>query len=161
MINVWTDGSITGSHWAPKGQKDTLPHLWCGWVAKTPEGAVIHHHSMDMGEWPGGSANVAEFMGVRSALRWLAGNHRGHDIAIHSDSQIVMNQISDRCKTHNEVLLKWRNHIRVLAGLFRSVTYTWLPREENTEADVLSKGFQLWGRVPTWAEVQEKLGRSL
>jgi ribonuclease HI len=157
MLNIWCDGSITGSHWAPKGQKHTLPHLWCGWVAKTPDRQVVKHHSVDMGEWPGGSANVAEYMAVRSALRWLAGNHRAHALTVHSDSQIVMNQLAGRCQTHNATLLKWRDHVRVLAALFPHVTYKWIPREQNKEADVLSKGFQIWGRVPTWSEVDSHL----
>jgi ribonuclease HI len=158
MVNVWADGSITGSHWAKKGLKDTLPHLWCGWVAKTVEGHVVHHHSVDMGEWPAGSANIAEYMAVRSALFWLAGNgHRKEAITVHSDSQIVMFQLSGKYQTHTPTLLKWRDHVRALAALFPRVTYQWLRREENVEADVLSKGHQLWGRVPTWEEVQEYL----
>jgi ribonuclease HI len=159
MLNVYCDGSITGSHWAKKGQKDTLPHLWCGWVAKTTEGAIVHHHSIDMGEWPGGSANVAEYMAVRSALRWLALNHRGEIVKVHSDSQLVMCQLSGEYRCNNEILVKWRNHVRTLAALFRGVIYKWIPREENREADVLSKGFQLFGRIPSWEEVQGELNK--
>lgn len=157
MLNVFCDGSITGSHWGKKGHKDGPPHLWCGWVAKSTDGAIVHHHSLDMGEWPGGSANIAEYMAVRSALRWLAANHRGQAITVHSDSQIVMYQLSGKYNCHNPILLKWRDHVRVLAGLFPRVTYTWIPREQNTEADVLSKGFQLFGRIPTWEEVEAYL----
>lgn len=157
MLSVFCDGSITGSHWGKKGQKDGPPHLWCGWVAKTLEGAIVHHHSVDMGEWPGGSANVAEYMAVRSALRWLAGDHRRQALRIHSDSQLVMCQLSGKYNTHDATLRKWRDHVRELAALFPHVTYNWIPREQNREADVLSKGFQIFGRVPSWEEVQAEL----
>ncbi len=154
MLNVWCDGSITGSHWAKKGNKDSLPHAWSGWVAKKLDGEYVHHHSLDLGEGTLMSANVAEYMAVRSALRWLALNHRGHAIHIMSDSQLVMRQLTGEYNCHNEHLQKFRANVLVLAALFPQVTYEWIRREKNREADVLSKGFQIWGRIPTWDEVQ-------
>lgn len=157
-INVWCDGSITGSHWAPKGQKDTLPHAWSGWVAKTPEGEVIHHDSLDLGEREYFSANVSEYMAVRAALYWLRLHGRTDAaVRIHSDSQLVMRQLTGQYNCNVPRLQILRDAVLKLAADFPRVTYHWIRREENKEADHLSKALQTFGYVPTWQELLDSM----
>jgi ribonuclease HI len=158
MISVWCDGSITGGHWGKKKGPKTTAHCYSGWVAKDESGTPVHYICFDLGEKEDYSANVAEYFAVRSALWWL-GTHgyQNQAIFVHSDSQLVMSQLSGTYNTYDARLIIMRDAVRWLAGKFPSVTYKWIPREENVEADVLSKGTQIWGRVPTWDEVQNYL----
>lgn len=157
MLKVYCDGSITGSHWAPKGQKDTLPHCWSGWVVKDAQDRHLHHHSLDLGEHPLNSANVAEYVAVRSALLWVVRNHPLDAVRVYSDSQLVMRQLSGAYACHNERLAILKKSCEALAARLPSVTYTWIPREENQEADMMSKALQVWGYVPPWEVVLQEI----
>src|SRR4051812_11298866 len=98
---VHCDGSITGSHWAKKGQKHTLPHAWAGWVAYDAKGNHVHHHSLDVGENPVYSANVAEYFAVRSALYWMTKHNPLDGARVKSDSQLVMRQLGGQYNCHD------------------------------------------------------------
>ena len=156
-LDVWTDGSITGGAWGPKKGPATTPHGWSGWVVKRPDGVVVQYHSIDLGAADYMSGNVAEYMGLRSALAWLHENHPLFNLNIYADSQLLINQMSGAWHCYDEGLLMLRDECRKLAGTFPRVTFNWIRREFNKEADVLSKGYQIWDRVPTWPEVQEYL----
>lgn len=142
MLKVYCDGSITGSHWAKKGHKDTLPHAWSGWVAQSPVGDYVHHKSLDLGEHPLHSANVGEYMAVRSALFWLTKNRPLDAARIYSDSQLVMRQLSGMYVCHNERLQVLKQECERLASKLPCVSYEWIPRERNQIADLLSKALQ-------------------
>lgn len=157
MLNAFCDGSITGSHWAKAAGKDSLPHAWSGWVIKTPDGQYVHHHSVDWGENATFSGNTAEYGAVFTALGWVIRHRPGEALVIHSDSQLIINQMSGRFQVHNELLLKLRNGCLARAAKLPRVTYKWIPREQNREADCCSKIFQLWDHPATWDEVQAYL----
>ena len=158
MLNVFCDGSIVGGHWGKKTGPKTIPRIYAGWWAQAEDGSVVHHHCWDMGAFETASANVAEYGAVRSALHWLSKNgYRLHALQVHSDSQLVMCQLSGAYNTHDARLRFMRDHVRELAALFPLVTYHWIAREENEVADVLSKALQTWGRVPTWDEVMTRV----
>ena len=147
-ILVYCDGSITGSHWAKKADKNSPAVGWSGWVVCQEDRTVIHHHSLHLGSLPEMSANVAEYMAVRSALHWLSKEFVTRPIHVHSDSQLVMRQLSGVYQVHNELLQKMHAHVSKLASLFPRVTYTWIPREQNTYADHMSKALQNGGAIP-------------
>lgn len=158
-LNVWTDGSIIGGPWGKKTGPKTTPHGFSGWIVKRPDGVVVQHHSIDLGAADYMSGNVAEYMGLRSALAWLHENHPLFSLTVYADSQLLINQMSDAWHCYDEGLLILRDECRKLAGTFPRVTYNWIRREFNREADVLSKGYQIWDRVPTWPEVQAYLAK--
>ncbi len=154
MIQAYCDGSITGSHWAKKGQEDTLPHAWCGWWVRDKSGHVLQWKSLDLGEAEYMSANIAEYWAVRSALRWIGKSIWKHqDVEVLSDSQLIIRQLSGKYNCYEPKLVRLRDECRRLAGYLGAVKYTWIRREQNKEADVLSKALQIWGRQPTWEEV--------
>lgn len=157
VLTVYCDGSITGSHWAKKGQKHTLPHAWAGWVAYDSDGNHVHHHSLDVGENESYSANVAEYFAVRSALHWVSKNVPHAGVHVKSDSQLVMRQLSGLYHCHDDKLRVLLVECRRLAALLPFVKYEWIRREQNVEADYMSKALQIWGRVPTWEEVQLRI----
>lgn len=155
MIEVFCDGSITGSHWGKKGQKDTLAHAWSGWYARDAGGHVLHWKSSDLGEGLYMSANVAEYHAVGSALAWIRKSvWKKTAVEINSDSQVIIRQLQRKYECYDPQLLKLRNGCHAIANALEGgVTYRWIRREQNKEADVLSKALQTWGRQPTWDEV--------
>lgn len=159
MLHVWCDGSIVDGPWGSKDRKHLPPHGYAGWVVKTPEGEHVHHHALDLGDGPGRSGNFSEYLAVRSALFWLKNNRPLDAVVIHSDSQLIVNQMSGNWNCFVPGLVVLRDACRALAAVLPSVRYKWVPREENREADVLSKALVDFGYVPTWQEVQEALWR--
>lgn len=96
-----------------------------------------------IGEGPGMSNNVAEYSGLVALLEWLIDNEFNvdpHVVEIAGDSQLVINQINGEWRVKGglylDTYLKARN---LLKQFFNKITFTWIPREKNEEADQLSK----------------------
>jgi ribonuclease HI len=148
VLFAFCDGSITGGHWGKKDSAEPA-RCWSGWMVKAEDGTVLHHHSLAIGAIPDASANVAEYMAVRSVLVWLATHgHVDQAVRVHSDSQLVVNQLSGKFKCHDARMLMLRDHVLELAALFPRVSYVWIPREENRYADYMSKVIQRGGAIP-------------
>lgn len=85
--------------------------------------------------------NVAEYQAVLEAYaklleRW---GHRSREVVLKFllDSQLVVNQLSGNFKIKNPVLLKMVGEIREIEKKFKQVSYNYVPREKNGEADSL------------------------
>ncbi len=82
--------------------------------------------------------NVAEYMGVISALRWIKENSKveNPNIDFFLDSELVTSQLNGAYKVKNENLRNLfftaRNLIEEIKG---NVKFTAIRRESNTEAD--------------------------
>jgi ribonuclease HI len=88
---------------------------------------------------PTATNNVAEYVAAIRALEWLLGQaHRGPVIAC-GDSQLVIRQMSGEYKVRAAHLRAYWEQLQRLAGRFEEVRFVWVPREENVEADRLSK----------------------
>lgn len=82
--------------------------------------------------------NVAEYRALLYALR-EAISQKVEDIAIFSDSKLMVEQVNGRWVTDNSVLKDYREMVlHYLGHNFKSWTLTHIPREENTEADALA-----------------------
>ncbi len=83
--------------------------------------------------------NVAEYAGAIAALEWLLrGDYRGRVVAF-GDSELVVRQMRGEYEVRAEHLKAYHDRLTQLAGQFASVEWRWVPREENTRADRLSK----------------------
>jgi ribonuclease HI len=83
--------------------------------------------------------NVAEYVAAIRALEWLrAQGYRG-PVEVIGDSELVVRQMQGAYRVRAAHLAPYHEHLRRLAGGFSSVTFRAVPREENTEADALSK----------------------
>jgi len=155
MLQAFCDGSIVGGHWGKKTGPKTIPKAYSGWWVRDAAGQVLHWKSIDLGEGEYMSANVAEYFAVRSALRWLAGSvWRNQGVEVNSDSQVVIRQLQGKYHCYEPKLITLRDACLKLAQTFPRVVYRWIRREQNKEADVLSKALQVWGRqAATWDEV--------
>jgi len=91
-----------------------------------------------IGEGAGMTNNVAEYSALLRVLEWLRENCLQKDIAIRSDSQLVVNQMSGSWAVRAPLLLPlWRKAKGLQAGM--KISYEWIPREENEKADMLSR----------------------
>lgn len=92
-------------------------------------------------EWT--SNNVAEWRGLEAGLSWLSclrleGGLK--QVVIVGDSQLVIRQLNGdwACKKPHLALLRDECH-RLLRGMNCEWKAQWVPRAQNSEADVLSK----------------------
>jgi len=86
----------------------------------------------------GATNNVAEYSAVIKALE-NENLEANTEVIIYSDSQLVVNTMSGTWGIHKAHLRKLANEILALKEKFRIVYYKWIPREQNFEADNLSR----------------------
>lgn len=82
--------------------------------------------------------NWAEYEAVVLAMgRLLELNLRGADIEFKLDSMLVVEQLKGNWKIKEPTLKPQVEKVRSLAGNFGSITFTYVPREQNKRADAL------------------------
>jgi ribonuclease HI len=83
--------------------------------------------------------NVAEYAGAIASLEWLLRNgYHGRVIAF-GDSELVIRQMTGEYEVRAEHLKAYHDRLAQLAAQFSTVEWRWIPREQNTRADRLSK----------------------
>lgn len=91
-----------------------------------------------VGEGRGMTNNVAEYEALMAAARWLADEEIDEKILIKGDSELVIKQMKGEYRISSATSRKYVPEIRsLLQG--RDVSFSWVPREENREADQLSR----------------------
>ncbi|GII83581.1 bifunctional RNase H/acid phosphatase [Sphaerisporangium siamense] len=106
-----------------------------GAVVKDTDGQVLAEAADALGVT---TNNVAEYQGLIAGLRSvlaLAGD--GTAVEVRMDSKLVIEQMAGRWKIKNEGLRPLALEARGLAGRLR-VTWRWIPRERNRDADRLA-----------------------
>ena len=85
-----------------------------------------------------GTNNIAEYS---AAIRGMkeAKKLRAAEVEMEGDSELIIRQMKGEYKVRNEKLQQLHAEIRELEKGFSSVKYKWIPREQNTIADELSK----------------------
>jgi ribonuclease HI len=84
--------------------------------------------------------NYAEYSGLVAALTTLKKKGATRDsVTVKSDSQLLVNQMKGLWKgTGGGYGGKYKEALD-LSRFFRNITYEWVPREQNEEADLLSR----------------------
>ncbi len=90
------------------------------------------------------SNNVAEYSAAVEALKWLLGSGlRDELVVLKSDSELLVNQLSGLYAVRARRVRPLHEKVRQLLAEYRSaggeVGFEWIPREENGEADGLSR----------------------
>jgi ribonuclease HI len=99
---------------------------------------IIHRGFRAVGEGKGMTNNVAEYEGLKAAAMWLQDNGINEKILIKGDSQLVMKQMKGDWQVNSVTSKKYVPEIKqLLQGM--DVTFQWVPREKNEEADKLSR----------------------
>ncbi|MGC0364570.1 broad specificity phosphatase PhoE/ribonuclease HI [Rhodococcus sp. 27YEA15] len=81
--------------------------------------------------------NVAEYSGLIAGLT-AAGELGASSIDVRMDSKLVVEQMSGRWKVKHPDMIPLQRRAAELAAKFSSVSYTWIPRAENSHADRLA-----------------------
>lgn len=83
--------------------------------------------------------NVAEYAALIEALLFLKSAGLDESIVVKSDSKLLVNQMLGKWKTKKGQYLENYGRAKQLAGQMKSINFKWIPREENEEADRLSR----------------------
>jgi ribonuclease HI len=105
-----------------------------------------------IGSGPGMTNNLAEFAALSEALEYFHDNILHGALAVHlavyGDSRLVINFMtgywkpSDGEKPFTPYMLAAKEAVRILRLQRVIVSFDWIPREQNTECDILSKAHQ-------------------
>ena len=104
-----------------------------GYVLETDDGTVLAAHGEKIGV---ATNNVAEYRALVEGLR-KAGELQVDEVAVVSDSELLVRQMSGDYKVKNEALRRLYEEAIELADRFEKVTYTAVRREHNELADRL------------------------
>lgn len=86
------------------------------------------------------SNNVAEYAALCEALEFLLKSHReAKVIEVRSDSALVVNQMSEKWKFRRGLYAEKYREAKRLRDRFTNLSFRWIPREDNEEADLLSR----------------------
>lgn len=86
------------------------------------------------------TSNVAEYKAFNSCLLWLLRKgHQDKRIIIHSDSRMLAGQANGDMKLRGGTYVEEAEKSQRLMSKFSNLSVVWIPREENVEADALSK----------------------
>lgn len=87
----------------------------------------------------GATNNVAEYTGVLKALEWLVEQGLEKEkILVRGDSDLIIKQLKGEYKVKSPLLAPLYKKARELAFRFPSLSFEWIPREQNREADKLT-----------------------
>lgn len=88
------------------------------------------------------SNNVAEYSGLIAGLGAVLRIDAGADVEVRMDSKLVVEQMAGRWKIKHpdmrQLALEARDLAAQISAAGGSVTFTWIPRERNKDADALS-----------------------
>jgi ribonuclease HI len=89
---------------------------------------------------PQATNNVAEYAAAIYALRALLDLGLSSDpVEVRSDSELLVNQMRGIYAVRSPRIASLHGELQRLARRFREIRWRWVPREENTEADALSR----------------------
>lgn len=119
-----------------------------GWLAKGPKGTIVRSAYGCLGHGVEMSNNLAEYEAVLQALRHTANQvallrERNISVRVHADSQLVIRQITGEYRVNARHLMDLCREARDLESYIREqgvpIEFIWVPREQNQEADALSR----------------------
>jgi probable phosphoglycerate mutase len=88
------------------------------------------------------SNNVAEYSGLVAGLKAVLRIDAAADVEVRMDSKLVVEQMAGRWKIKHQDMRRLALEARDVAALISaaggSVSFTWIPREQNKDADALS-----------------------
>ena len=130
-IEVWYDGSCEPVN--PGGNASF------GALIKV-NGKTVWETSVFIGSGEGMSNNVAEYSGMIGVLEELLKRKWERErILVRGDNMMTIRQMEGSWKAKKGMYLPYYQRCKKLVSRFKKIKFQWIPREENTEADDLSK----------------------
>lgn len=111
-----------------------------GFVVKDQAGKTIISGQGFLGKK---TNNEAEYQAVIEGLRKIAEIYKDQDrrdffVDVRLDSQLVVEQLNGHFRIKEARMRNFLFEVRELEGNFSGVSYHWIPRHENKEADSLA-----------------------
>ena len=85
------------------------------------------------------TSNYSEYAALEQALSRLRSMRVEGDVLIRSDSKLLVGHLSSGWKVKGGMYVEKLKAVRDLLKEFGSVRFEWIPREENQEADLLTR----------------------
>lgn len=106
------------------------------------DGVIVYSESKFYAAHPKNTNNVAEYIGLGLILKYILDNGLDEkDVTIMGDSQLVIRQMTGEYSIKSGAYVKYALRCKELLAKFRSKPVLfWIKREQNSEADQLSKG---------------------
>jgi len=123
MLTIYCDG----------GSRGNPGHAAFGYVVKDNDNITKE----GMGYLGIATNNDAEYSAVINALTWLIKDYKDQDLNFYLDSNLVVSQLNGTFKIKHPAIKGYAIKIKELEKYFSTVTYTYIPREENKQADKL------------------------
>lgn len=110
-----------------------------GFVVKK-DGKKVHegHGLAGTPKSPQATNNVAEYTGLVKALEWLLAQKTPGAILVRGDSDLVIKQVQGIFKVKSPLLAPLHGRVKELLEDLPDVTFEWIPRERNADADRLT-----------------------
>ena len=115
------------------------PNGWACWAWVLLKGTSQIHQDMGcLGHGPGMTNNLAEYQAVIHALQWLHDNAMGYGVRVRTDSQLVVRQLQGVYAVRSPAILPLYQEAMALVQV-TDPALEWIPREQNTLADALTR----------------------
>lgn len=85
------------------------------------------------------TSNYAEYTALVEALKRLKLMRVEGDILVKSDSKLLVGQMTGEWAVKGGIYLEKLKEARDLLNAFGSIRFEWIPREQNQEADLLTR----------------------
>ncbi len=104
-----------------------------GVVIADESGGVIYQHGDAIGI---ATNNVAEYSALVKALE-VARDLGGKEVLVRMDSELIVRQMNGQYKIKEPTLQQLAGRVLVLAKVFQKISFTHIPRSQNSLADKL------------------------
>ena len=98
---------------------------------KLAEGSGLAGHGV--------TSNYAEYTALAEALKRLKALRIEGDILVRSDSRLLVGHMSEGWKVKGGMYLEKYKEVKDLVKEFGSIVFQWIPRDQNSEADLLTR----------------------
>jgi len=129
LYTLHTDGGIVAAPGQAAGQAAI------GAILKNSDNLLVEAISESIGHTD--DHHVAEFRALIEGLK-VAKRHNVDKIRVFTDSELVVKSVRDEGNLKSEELQELRSKARELYASFTDRELSWVPREMNTEADLLA-----------------------
>jgi ribonuclease HI len=93
------------------------------------------------------TSNYAEYTALAEALKRLRAMRIEGDVLVRSDSKLLVGHMSEGWKVKGGMYVEKLKEVRDLIKEFGSIRFEWIPREQNQEADLLTRiAYEKYGR---------------
>lgn len=131
LIEVWYDGACE-----PKNPGGNAAF---GALIKK-DGTIIWETSVFIGVGAGMSNNVAEYSGMIGVLEKLIElGLQNEPVHMRGDNMMTIQQMAGRWRAKRGLYIPYYQRCKGLVKKFKRISFEWIPREKNGEADELSK----------------------